>query len=139
MAELGPKSRLISGPDSSFTVYHLDYVFESRLENSEVAEFTVPEAKEKLILTLRCGHRCLCNSGSSQSPPGQAQEREGSVPGRTELRSCRCHRPAWLASQGPGAGSGLGCGYLLVIHDARPDLRGLIARGALHAEGPLMK
>ena len=36
-----------------------------------------------------------------------------------------------------GQGTAVGGPYLLVIHDARPDLRGLVAGSALHAKGTL--
>ena len=56
------------------------------------------------------------------------------------LRACRAQsgrcpgtRPSWVRGL---LRTGL---YLLVIHDAGPDLRGLVARSALHTEGALVE
>lgn len=38
-----------------------------------------------------------------------------------------------------GQGTAVGGPYLLVIHDARPDLRGLVAGSALHTKGTLVE
>lgn len=92
-------------------MYHLDYVSESRLETSEVRDFTVPEAnKEKLTLTFLGGHRPLCISGSSQSPlVGHGRGTECAWGNRAQKLQCREACLAGLpGGRGPAGGRGVG-------------------------------